>query len=165
MGIATLWIVGSVFHARQAVSFLNETASPAQSATQSQLSRLDQDLVAIADAVKSEIARASSRSGSEKEQSSLPFPRNPAVLVFGERPDEKFMAHKLPYFLLPTPAAKIELSQLNLLPPKSMVLLVLLGSEQNLPVALQEHALLKFQPANIKVAHLRNAKLWWVQRT
>ena len=72
---------------------------------------------------------------------------------------------KIAIFLLPTPVAKIELSQLNLLPPKSTVLLVFLGSEKSSPVALPKHASLKFEPVNIKAPNFRHTKFWWVERT
>ena len=70
MGIVTLWIVGSVLHVRQTGNFIAELASPVHSSTQNQLNRLDQDLAAIANAVNFELARASSRSGSEVEDGS-----------------------------------------------------------------------------------------------
>lgn len=165
-GIVSLWMVSVLFNTRQALAYATEatTLSTNKASQHQEFRRLDNDVKEIVGAITRALGYAQSKLQSNTDDEEKPSRNGAPVLIAGSGHLGDFFAHKLPFALLPVPAAHIEIAQLTDMPKNSRVLLVTIDSKGGSPTVPQPANRLKIEQIDVKIESSENVKLWWVER-
>ena len=124
--VAGLWIIGSALYLHQALAFTQDLIAPSNliskdmSISNIRLERLER----VSLELERVLSNTKNSMGSVDEEPNTPNAANLPILSIGNGPSGNFDAHKLPFAVLPRPAAKIHLSHLTELPPGTSAILV-----------------------------------------
>ncbi len=162
IAICMIWLIGSGLYLKQAYVFMLDLRSSGSSvAGLGSESNQYSDFGFIVDVVNEVSANLKSmQTGKPLEQA----PMRPPILAFGEGADGLFFAQKLPYSLLPMPAASINVAQLANLPTGAEVLVVGFNAESTSIYDVAKQNQLEIQRLRTPHSAAQSPYLWLVRK-
>lgn len=162
--IAGIWLTGSIVYLQQATAYAADLQLPIWNPTVEQdhpLPSLKQKAIGAIETAVSNFQSSleiDGQSNATEDRAQIP------VLIASEgRAESQYLAHKLPFALLPLVAAKIELSQLMDLPENTSALLVFFGAGDTAINSLMQNGRVVVKKINMGQITGDNFSLWRVQ--